>query len=131
MPRLESHASEGMMMAVGMAGSAGERAVVRPLKRFGTRREQKRLRCEAKATRAKSLIARKARPQYNHEWASGLLNAAPPQPSFSLAVSFQARDFTAPMTALRRCGLHTHDEDSSSWQRPSPGERRHEYTHDN
>jgi hypothetical protein len=39
MPRLESHASEGMMMAVGMAGSAGERAVVRPLKRFGTRRE--------------------------------------------------------------------------------------------
>jgi hypothetical protein len=51
MPRLESHASEGMMMAVGMAGSAGERAVVRPLKRFGTRREQKRLRCEAKAAR--------------------------------------------------------------------------------
>jgi len=81
-----------MMMAVGMAGSAGERAVVRPLKRFGTRREQKRLRCEAKAARAKSLFARKAQPQYNHEWASRLLNAAAPQPSFSLAVSpFSAR----------------------------------------
>jgi hypothetical protein len=120
-----------MMMAVGMAGRAGERAVVRPLKLFGTRREQKRLRCEAKAARGKSLFARKARPQYNHEWASRLLNAAAPQPSFSLAVSFQARDFTAPMTALRRCGLHTHDEDSSNWQRPSPGESRHEYTHDN
>jgi hypothetical protein len=79
MPRLESHASKGMVMAAG----------IHPLKRFGTRREQKRLCCEAKAARGKSLFARKARPQYNHEWASRLLNAAAPQPSFSLAVSFQ------------------------------------------
>jgi hypothetical protein len=81
---------------------------------FGTRREQKRLRYAAMAVRSKSLFARKAWPQYNHEWAPCHLNAAAPQPSFSLAVSFQARDFTAPMTALRRCGLHKRDEDSSS-----------------
>jgi hypothetical protein len=99
-------------MAACTAGCA--RAHRSPPKLFGTRREQKRLRDAAMAVRSKSLFARKARPQYNHEWAPCHLNAAAPQPSFSLAVSLQARDFTAPMTALRRCGLHKRDEDSSS-----------------
>jgi hypothetical protein len=74
-------------MAACTAGCA--RAHRSPPKLFGTRREQKRLRDAAMVARSKSLFARKARPQYNHEWASRLLNAAAPQPSFSLAVSFQ------------------------------------------
>jgi hypothetical protein len=88
------------------------------------------LRYEAMAARSKSLFARKAEPQYNHERAPCLLTTAAPQPSFFLAVSFRARDFT-PLTALGRCGLRKRDEDSSSWQRPSPGECRHEYAYDN
>jgi hypothetical protein len=89
-PRRGSHAQE-----------APARAHRSSPKLFGTRREQKRLRYKAMAAHSKSLFARKAQPQYNHERAPCLLTAAAPQPSFSLAVSFQARNFIAPMAALR------------------------------
>jgi len=117
MPCRRSHASKGMMGDARIAESTGTRTGARPSS-VSARAVNKN---EAMAARSKSLFARKARPQYNHEGAPCLLNATAPNPAWFGGVLSGARYHRAD-DGFERCGLHQHDRESSHWQRPSPGE---------
>jgi hypothetical protein len=121
MPRRRSHASKGMMVAARILGNTGACVGARP-SIFSARAVNKTIALRSGGRALEIVIRRKSLASIQPRRSAMPLERGGNPTQLFPAVSFRARDFAAPTMALRRCGLHQHDEESSHWQRPSPGE---------